>query len=77
MRLDQLVAERDIFRSKWHKVRSVRLELKKNLIDKESTVAEIRSNSEYKRLKKEQRYISKMIKHIEYKISRTVKNGAK
>lgn len=74
MKLEHLVDERDILRKRWHDVRTVRLELKKGMVDK--TSAAVMADSEYKRLKKEQKHISKMIKHIEHKITRAVKNGA-
>jgi len=72
-----LVEERDILRNNWRDVRTERLRLKTILASGECTIHGIRNNPEYKSLKKKQRHISKMIKHIEYKISREMKNGAR
>jgi len=71
-----MITQRDSLRVRWHEIRFARLELKKNLMDQNSAVIDVRHNSEYRRLKKEQKHISKMIKHIEYKICRGTKNEA-
>ncbi len=75
MKPESLIAERDLLRSRWRGVREDRLLLKKNLQDDNLKTADIRKNREYRRLKKEQRHISNMIKHAEYKIIRAAVNG--
>ncbi|PKL16121.1 MAG: hypothetical protein CVV49_17890 [Spirochaetae bacterium HGW-Spirochaetae-5] len=71
-----MITQRDFLRTRWHEVRTARLELKKKLMDENIPVSEVRHNPEYRRLKKEQKHISKMIKHMEYKITRGLKNEA-
>ncbi len=68
MKPECYVPERDKLRSRWREVRLRRLELKKIMTGKDYTIAEIRHNTAYKRLKKEQKHLSLMIKHIEYRI---------
>ncbi len=81
MKSEELISERNILRDKWRAVRAKRLDIKKKIIDENCTSAEltdrVRHNAEYRKLKKEQRLISKMIKHIENKISREIKNDSK
>lgn len=60
--------ERNLLREKWNSIRHERLSLKIRLTDKGRTVMEIRHDRDYRRLKKEQRILTKMIKHIEKKI---------
>jgi len=74
MKPENLISERDELRNIWHNVRMKRLEIKSSLLNKEKSITEVRNNSEYKKLKKEQRHISKMIRHIENKICRANKN---
>ncbi len=76
MTMDELEANRDILRSRWHDVRNERLELKSNLLGRELSLNEVRHDRAYKRLKKEQKHMSKLIKHIENEICRMRKNGA-
>jgi len=68
-----MIKQRDSLRIRWHEVRVTRLELKKTFLDENISLTDVRHNSEYRRLKKEQKHISKMIKHIEYKICRGLK----
>lgn len=68
MKTENLKEERDILRFRWHSIRDARLALKRNLSGSGKTVIEIRHNREYRRLKKEQRALSRMIRHIEKKI---------
>ncbi len=72
----EMIKQRDSLRTRWHEVRTARLELKKTFLDENIDITDVRHNSEYRRLKKEQKHISKMIKHIEYKICRGLKNEA-
>ena len=60
-----LMKERDGLRERWRTVRSERLELKRSLAEKNLPLNKSR---EYKLLKKEQRLLSKMLKHIEKKM---------
>ncbi len=76
MNIGELIAGRDILREKWRKARAERLELKLKLMADNYTITEIRHNSDYKRLKKEQKHMSKRIKHVENEICRMKKNGA-
>ena len=80
MNCENPIKDRDELRARWRAVRTARLELKAVFFEKEPDNAEIknkvRNHSDYKRLKKEQKYISKMIKHIENKICREMKNEA-
>jgi len=76
MKHEHLIRERNELRDKWHGVREKRLELKKTLAEEEKSFIDVRHNPDYKKLKKEQKHISKMIKHIENKIFREIKNEA-
>ena len=76
MNPEQLIHERDKLRIKWRDARTERLNLKNTLISLGKTVIEVRHNKHYIKLKKEQRHLSRMIKHIENKISREIKNEA-
>lgn len=76
MKLRAYIVERDYIRVRWHEVRTERLELKNELIKENKSISDIRHNHEYKRLKKEQKHISRMIKHIENKIVKGRKNEA-
>ena len=71
-----LIDERDKLRDTWRDIRTKRLELKNVLAAKDASVNDIRHNNDYRILKKEQKHISKMIKHIENKICREKKNEA-
>jgi hypothetical protein len=71
-----MITQRDSLRIRWYEVRTARLELKKKLMSENISVPGVRHNPEYRRLKKEQNHISKMIKHMEYKICRGLKNEA-
>jgi len=75
MKMEILAEKRDILRSNWREVRTKRLKLKNIMIDRECSIAEIRDNREYKELKKEQKHLSRMIKHVEHKIIRAAVNG--
>jgi hypothetical protein len=81
MKSEQLISERNILRDKWRDVREKRLDIKKRIIAGDCASVElmnrVRHNAEYMKLKKEQRLISKMIKHIENKISREINNDSK
>jgi hypothetical protein len=61
--------ERNILRKRWHSIRNERLNLKKKLSDSGETVCEIRHDRDYRRLKKEQKLLSKLIRHIERKLT--------
>jgi len=76
MKLELYIQERDELRRQWRDIRSMRLDIKIVSDGKGCTSIEIRHNADYKRLKKEQKHISKMIKHIENKICREMKNEA-
>ena len=71
MKSELLIKERNILREKWRTIRSERLELKRSLIEKNILLNKSR---EYKLLKKEQRHLSKMLKHIEKKIYSRIRN---
>jgi len=75
MMIDNAENERNMLRSRWREVRNLRLSLKISLSDSGKTINEIRHNRDYRRLKKEQKLLSKMIKHIERKIT-AGKHGA-
>jgi hypothetical protein len=76
MNPELLLNERDKLRDTWRDIRTKRLELKNILAAKDVSVNDIRHNKDYRILKKEQKHISKMIKHIENKIYREIKNEA-
>jgi hypothetical protein len=76
MTMTGIINKRNSLRIRWHDVRTARLELKKTLMDENMSVSAVRHNPEYRRLKKEQKHISKMIKHMEYRICRGLKNEA-
>ena len=76
MKPELLVEEKDGLRKQWRDVRSMRLDIKHDLVQKGYSLIKMRHNSEYKKLKKEQKRISKMIKHVEKKILREIKNEA-
>ena len=76
MNPEHLIAERNKLRDTWRDIRTKKLDLKNILKTDEATVNEIRHNKDYRILKKEQKQISKMIKHIEIKICREKKNEA-
>lgn len=71
-----MITQRDSLRGRWHDVRNARLELKRKLMDENLSISGVRHNLEYRRLKKEQKHISKMIKHVEHKICRGLRNEA-
>jgi len=77
MKLELLIKERDSLRERWRAVRSERLELKRSLLKRSLIEKNILLNktSEYKLLKKEQKHLSKMLKHIEKKIYGKIKRG--
>lgn len=81
MNSEELTSRRDILRDKWRDVREKRLNIKNRIIAEDRISAElkdrVRHNAEYRKLKKEQRLISKMIKHIENRILREIKNDSK
>jgi hypothetical protein len=52
-----------LLRDKWHVIRKERLELKKRLMTTGSTLVQIRSDREYKKLCKAQRSLSTMLRH--------------
>ena len=72
MNLALLINERNELRDRWRAVRDGRLELKRILTEKNLSLNKSR---EYKLLKKEQRHLSKMLKHIEKKIYRKKISG--
>jgi hypothetical protein len=69
MKIKDSVNERNLLRSTWRDIRNARLALKNEMIAMDIHAAEIRHNREYKKLKKEQKILSKMIRHLEKKIS--------
>lgn len=75
MKLESLIKKRDVIRLNWRCVRTERIHLKKVLADKNAPALKIRRNAEYRLLKKRQKHLSKMIKHLEKKICREIKNG--
>lgn len=74
MKLESLINERNLLRERWSEIRLKRLDLKNTLAEENPEVSDlkrlIRTNSCYKKLKKNQRHISKMIKHIDDRIRR-------
>jgi len=70
MKLESLLGERDLLRNNWRNVRTERLELRDIIIENEGSLEAVRKNRGYKKLKKEQRLLSKMIKHLEMKIQK-------
>ena len=68
-----LIKEMNGLRERWRTVRSERLELKRSLAEKNFPLNKSR---EYMLLKKEQRHLSKMLKHVEKKIYRNIRNEA-
>lgn len=68
MNIENPVKERNILRCRWRSVRDERLALKKSLSGIGKTIIEIRHERDYRRLKKKQKILSRMIRHIEKKI---------
>ena len=77
MKLKNYLKKRDKLQKKWVNVRKKKLSHKKTLIKKGNNIFEIRKDSEYKKMKKEQKKLSIAIKHVEKKINklRTKSNG--
>ena len=76
-RLNETIEKRMTMREQWRIVRLQRLKLRDELIEKGLTIKQIRKEREYRALKKEQRRISKFIRHIEKKINKIMKNYTK
>lgn len=72
MKYDEYLHGRDGLRSRWREVRDARLAVKASLQKSGVAADKIRRNIEYKMLSKEQRHLSRMIKHQERKIQRAL-----
>ncbi len=72
MKFDDTLRLREGLRSRWGEVRGARLALKISLQKDGIPADKIRCNREYKLLRKEQKHISRMIKHNERKIQRAL-----
>ena len=57
-------------RDEWRGVRSLRLTRKDELANKGFAIEKIRKDNKYRRLHKQQKYISKELKHLEKKLNR-------
>ena len=67
----------DGLRSEWRRVRRERLRIRDSLAEKGFDRAAIRKNREYRELKKRQKSLSNMIRHIEGRKSRRIAGGKK
>lgn len=77
MSLDEIIGHSELLKTKirlkrdeWRRVRSLRLTRKEELVSKGFTIEEIRKDEKYRRLHKQQKYISKELKHLEKKLNR-------
>ena len=79
MNVKKLLKKRNQLRKQWTKIRNKKINYKNSLIKKNNSIFEIRKDSEYKKMKKEQNKFSTMIMHIEKKINkiRARANGKK
>lgn len=68
--IEEIIIRRDRLRAGWREIREKRLDLRNRLIEKGLTRAELRKERFYKKLKKEQEYFSKRIRHLEKEINR-------
>lgn len=66
-KIDMQIQDR---RAQWRIVRAKRLQRKKELMSQGIDIKEIRRDGLFRRLKKEQQSLSKVIKHIERKINK-------
>jgi uncharacterized coiled-coil DUF342 family protein len=74
-RIREIIGRRDELRSRWREIRNERLKLRESLLEKGKVQAEVRKDTVYKKLKKEQEGVSKQIRHLEREINRIrVKN---
>ncbi len=67
-----LKTELKIIRDKWRKTRDERLKLKTELLSEGLSKTKIIHEKSYKRLRKEQRHFSKMIKHMEMRLNKII-----
>jgi DNA-binding PadR family transcriptional regulator len=70
--LQEYRAELAVKREQWRVVRNERLELKKSMLAGGADRQVIRKNSRYKKLEKEQRHLSMVIRHIEKRLNRRI-----
>ena len=70
MSKEGLLSERDRLRDQWRRVRASRLEMKAGLMSVGMSDSKIWKYPPYKKLKKEQRRLSRMIIHFEKQINR-------
>ncbi|MFC1668805.1 hypothetical protein ACFL20_00310 [Spirochaetota bacterium] len=75
-KLKELQVSRDDLRSEWKEVRQLKLNRKEELLFRGLTLKEIRKDRLYRELKKKQRHHSKVIGHIEKKISRIISKSS-
>lgn len=69
-KLDVLVSERLQLRIRWREARDKKINRKIELLRQGLTIDDVRHDKFYRALKKNQKYLSKMIRHIEIKINR-------
>lgn len=73
MDINELIRVRKELRAEWDTVRRERLKHRDALMLDGLTITMIRRDKEYRRLKKEQKSASKMIKHNENRILREIR----
>jgi hypothetical protein len=72
--IENYIEEQKIYRNKWRKIKSDRLVYKKKLFDSGLNINNIRKDKIYKSLLKDQKLLSKQLKHLEKKINRKRSN---
>ncbi len=65
-----LISSRDQLRLQWNEVKLEKLARKSRLIRDGLSAAEVRHDVIYRRIRKKQKFLSKMIRHSEIKINR-------
>jgi len=73
-KLDALILERLQLRVRWNEAGERKKNLKNDLIRQGFTIEDVRHDKIYCKVKKEQKHLSKMIRHIEIKINRCLMN---
>lgn len=77
MKLKELQNKRDELRNEWRAVREDKLDRKSEMLQQGHSVQVARKDKLYKSLRKEQRHLSRMIAHLEKKISKKISSRDK
>lgn len=73
-KLEFLIRDRNQMRGRWNEIRDKKIKRKKELLIQGLMIASVRQDKMYRALKKEQKSLSKMIRHSEIKINRYINN---